>query len=232
MTSIITLCLIVVTFVAISAVILKAGYSRVWILVPLTPLATWIATLVEAKIQLHTFVILWELAPFYPHTIGLLLDIDKIAIAASWLFLLVFAFTRWPVNAVSPPVEASTVKSRVRGPVRGAAGAAPNAAPATPAHAAPAHAGRYPLPKGPGFGTLGFVAGPGAAAHESSSTVATKPRGNQLATYCARCGESIPGNRALAHSCPNLGQPATFCRYCGKSIPEGADVCPSCDQEA
>ena len=83
MTSIITLCIVVITFVAISVIITKAGFSRGWALIPLTPLLTWIVTLVVAKIQLHSFVIVWELAPLYPHTIGLLLDVDKIAIFAS-----------------------------------------------------------------------------------------------------------------------------------------------------
>ena len=223
MTSIITLCLVIITFVAVSVIISKAGYSRGWALVPLMPLVTWIITLVVAKIQLHTFVIIWELAPFYPHTISILLDIDKIAIFVSWLFLLLFAFSSWPAKGASAPEETPATKARARGPVRGGTtGSAGGAVRPT---------SRYPLPKGPGFGTLGFVAGPGALAHDSETSVATKPRGNQLATFCARCGESIPGNRALAHSCPNLGQSVKFCRFCGKSIPEGAEICPSCNQE-
>ena len=224
MTSIITLCIVVITFVAISVIITKAGFSRGWALIPLTPLLTWIVTLVVAKIQLHSFVIVWELAPFYPHTIGLLLDVDKIAIFASWIFLLLFAFSHWPTRSVAAPSEQAATKTRVRGPVRGGAG--------TAASAVQRQSSRYPLPKGPGFGTLVFVAGPGAATHEVESNVATKPRGNQLATFCARCGDSVPGNRALAHNCPNAGQPAKFCRYCGKSIPEGSELCPSCNQEA
>lgn len=231
MTSIITLCVIVVTFVAVSVIITKAGFSRGWIIVPLAPLAAWIATLVEAKLQLHTFVVFWDLAPFYPHTISLLLEIDKITIVASWVFLLAFALARWPVAVTSAPADAKT-KPGPRRPVRSAGDVAPAAAPTSSPRAAPTLAGRYPLPKGPGFGTLGFVAGPGAATHEAASNVATKPRGNQLANYCARCGESIPGNRALAHGCPNAGLPATFCRYCGKAIPEGAAICPACEQMA
>ena len=57
MTSIITLCIVIATFIAISVIISKAGYSRAWALIPFAPLVTWIATLVMAKIQLHTFVV-------------------------------------------------------------------------------------------------------------------------------------------------------------------------------
>lgn len=225
MTSIITLCIVIVTFIAISVIISKAGYSRAWALIPFAPLVTWIATLVMAKIQLHTFVVFWELAPFYPHSISILLDVDKITILASWLFLLLFAFSSWPGRSVAATTEVPAAKSRGQRPVRGIANDGASTATASTPHPA----SRYPLPHGPGFGTIGFVAGPGAAMHEDSSSVATKPRGNQLATFCARCGDSVPGNRALAHNCPNAGHPASFCRYCGKSIPEGSTFCPACD---
>ena len=138
MTSIITLCIVVITFVAISVIITKAGFSRGWALIPLTPLLTWIVTLVVAKIQLHSFVIVWELAPFYPHTIDLLLDVDKIAIFASWIFLLLFAFSHWPTRSVAAPSEQAATKTRVRGPVRGGAG--------TAASAVQRQSSRYPLP--------------------------------------------------------------------------------------
>jgi hypothetical protein len=209
----------IVTFVAFSIIISKAGYSRGWVLIPLTPLALWVVTLAEAKIQLHTYVIFWALAPFYPHTISVLLDVDKIAIFASWLFLLLFAFSSWPAKTPSTPAVAAATSHVQRSG-------------ADVANADPRSTSRYPMPKGPGFGAVGFVAGPNATTHEEASTVTTKPRGNQLATFCARCGASIPGNRALAHNCPNAGQPSKFCRYCGKSIPDGSASCPSCHQEA
>jgi hypothetical protein len=235
-TSIITLCIVIVTFVAFSVIISKAGFSRSWVLVPFTPLATWIATLIVAKMQLHTFVVFWNLAPFYPHTIELLIEVDEIAIFATWIFFLVFAFSRWPgatAPAIAPATEQTTAPATNEGPVPKSHGrrAVHNGADGA-TNSSPRPTARYPMPKGPGFGTLGFVAGPGAATHESTTNVATKPRGNQLATFCARCGESIPGNRALAHGCPNEGQPVKFCRYCGKSIPEGSGICPSCNQGA
>jgi hypothetical protein len=188
--------------------------------VPLAPVIAWITTLVIAKIQLHTFVIIWELAPFYPHIISILLDIDKIMIFGSWLFLLLFAFTKWPLSTRRAPETRSATKAHVTRPVQGDASA--------PSEATPHSALRYPLSKGPGFGILGFVTGPGTVATQETGGPGAHPRTNQLATFCARCGESVPGNRMLAHNCPNEGQPSLFCRYHGAALSEGSSNCPSC----
>jgi len=57
MTSIITLCIVIVTFIAISVIIPKLGIRVLGLSYHFAPLVTWIATLVMAKIQLHTFVV-------------------------------------------------------------------------------------------------------------------------------------------------------------------------------
>jgi hypothetical protein len=223
MALIIVLCLVLITFVAITLVIVKAGFSRAWIFVPLTPLACWVATIVVIRIQLHAFVSTGLVTSFYPGTIGTMFELDWATLGIAWIFFLVFAFSSWPMAPAQVSSERSPTKGQRPQPVHGGSGGGS----AGPRNAPGQSGSRYPMPRGPGFGTLGFVAGPATATHESAMTPG---RSDQLATFCSRCGDSIPGNRALAHNCPKSGEPATHCRYCGKSYPEGAEECPSCNQ--
>jgi predicted RNA-binding Zn-ribbon protein involved in translation (DUF1610 family) len=226
---VITAGVVLVTFLAVAAIITKAGFARPWLLVPLAPVIAWSVTIVLLRIRFHSFVNVGVMASIVPSTlssiygtkIAAMFTIDWVTLADAWLFLLFFAFARWPI-------EASDHSLRRSGPSRNVTkadreGDLPIQSVASPQ--APSH---RPPPRGPGFGALAFVPGPGTPVQKNATTIAERQANRQLATFCARCGDSIPGNRAIGHECPNAGEPMAFCRYCGKPNAEDLHTCSSC----
>lgn len=220
--------LVVVTFGAFAVIITKAGFARMWILVPLAPVITWALTIVLLRIRFHSFVNVGLLASLVPGTLSTMygtalramFTVDWITIGVAWLFLLVFALVRWPVVRTGHPTRLARHPDHA---VEADRGPAPQMTSA-PSQAPP----RRPLPMGPGFGALAFIPGPGSATHKATVAVADIQKNRQLATFCARCGASIPGNRAIGHECPNAGQPPSFCRYCGEPNAVDLHSCSSC----
>jgi len=110
-----------VTLVAMFRIITKAGYSRWWVLVPLTPPVLLYATLFAVRtkaafstLNAHTLV----------HTEQELLMASLAAFFVAWVCFLVFAFSDWPAlraktngsaQMVAPPVVAPP-STRLLGP--------------------------------------------------------------------------------------------------------------------
>jgi len=230
---IITAGVVFVTFLAVVAVITKAGFARAWLLVPLAPVIAWVVTIVLLRLRFHSFVnvgIMASIVPstlssIYGTTITAMFTIDWVTLAGAWLFFLFFAFSRWPIDTSELASRRAGPSLRVIEADRG--GDVPiqsDSSPHVPSH--------HPVPRGPGFGALTFIPGPGSPTQKSATTVAERTTNRELATFCARCGESIPGNRAIGHQCPNVGKPNIFCRYCGGPNSAESRACPKCGAQS
>ncbi len=221
--------IVFVTFLASAAIISKAGFARLWLLVPLAPTITWAVTIVLLRVRFHAFVNVGVLASTVPSTLSsiygttysAMFTIDWITLAVAWLFLIFFAIARWPSGA-------SGRSSRRAGPSLQVIEADRGADVPIQSSSSSQVRSHHPLPRGPGFGALTYIPGPGSPSQRGATTIAERQENRQLATFCARCGESIPGNRAIGHECPNAGGPATFCRYCGNLNGEDLRTCSTC----
>jgi hypothetical protein len=203
----ISLGIFVVTILATSRIITQAGYSRYWILLPLSP---FVLTTI-------CYIILWNdfHAIFFGGvsvgfgTEGLFWHLDEISILLNWLFYLLFAFNRWPVTGTRHASDVDVPHS-------------PRATRATsrPTPTPPAAAAAPPTARV----SSASAASPGAPPASVSETPAKRPG----ALHCAWCGESLPGNRALFHDCGTKDRPETFCKNCGTALAEGSSECAVC----
>jgi hypothetical protein len=87
---------IILTPFAWGAIIVKAGYSRTWILVPLTPIATmvlsWIYLQTGASRTFGNETSLQGLL----NTLGIMMILNLLAFTFAWIMFLIFAFRPWP----------------------------------------------------------------------------------------------------------------------------------------
>jgi len=207
--------LLFLNYYAFARIIRQAGYSSTWILLPLAPLAF---TLVLVFTSYNDLVGLLHGAPvglFGFNVLKVVWRLDQFSLFLCWIFYLVFAFSRWPVSRGQttsgyvrqyplppPPAERGTGAQR---PVTPSSG--PGSRPDRPS--------RDPgLPAPP---TRAVAATP----HVSSTHQRTS-------LFCAWCGESTPGNRALFHNCGDDDRPVRFCKICGKPFAEDASSCADC----
>jgi hypothetical protein len=104
------LAVLVISFVAWSAMIAKSGYVKWWVLAPLIPVVT---TLVTLAIKFHDTKSFLKGGRFSFTDYGVMRWVDVAAFTVAWVLFLVFAFSPWP------GVGAGQVRvSRAREPVR------------------------------------------------------------------------------------------------------------------
>ncbi len=197
--------LIVLNYWATSRIITQAGYSPMWILLPIAPLFLTIISYIIFWHDVHTILLGGSLGTGGINTNGLIWRLDELAIFLNWLFYIIFAFSRWPVSGThrAPNVDGPSAPDATRvnpnpPPVR------PTPSAATPSAAAPARV----------VASSGASPGSGPAAAPSAPIA----KGGQ---FCPWCAESLPGNRSLFHDCGPKDRPATFCKNCGTSVAGG-----------
>ncbi len=203
---IVVLALVVGNFWAVTRIIHQAGYSRNWILVPLTPFVLFIAVVVDSVVSIRNFALGTTTGLSYFDGVGVLWDLFSISLFVSWIFFLVFAFSNWPVS-------------------RGGGG--PSSGPARPAEpypsASPSPPARVPT------GVTRDYSPPAVA----TPTTTTTPGTGALAApppavkRCVWCAESLPGSRALFHDCGPKDRPPVYCAKCGSALTTAGD-CASC----
>jgi hypothetical protein len=199
------------TYVAMSRIIAQAGYSSLWILLPLAPLVLTIICFVILWHELNGIVFGGPNGFYDIEVVGLFWHVDEIAILLNWVFFIVFAFSRWPGS--TPRREPESDASRAIQAVR--------PGPRSPASGPPAP----PEPGIPSRVASSSAAGPGEGPAEVSSTPAAKRPGSK---FCAWCGEALPGNRALFHDCGPKDRPETICTSCGTAFDAGSSACRTC----
>ena len=202
--------LLFLNYWATMRIITQAGYSVVWIVLPIAPLVLTIICYVIFWNDIHEIFFGSSFGFGGINNVSLFWHLDEISIFLNWLFYIVFAFSRWPVSGTrhSPDVEAPQPPSSLGANLSSAAGPAAPPAPLPGARAMPASPG-------------GPAAGP--------TNVASAPTSQRpSAQFCAWCGEALPGNRALFHDCGPKDRPETFCKNCGVAFPAGTSQCNSC----
>ena len=79
-------------------IITQAGYSSMWILLPLAPLVFTIICYVILWNDLHEIFFGSSFGFGGINNASLFWHLDEFSILLNWIFYLVFAFSRWPVN--------------------------------------------------------------------------------------------------------------------------------------
>jgi hypothetical protein len=205
----ILIALLFLNYWATMRIITQAGYSAVWIVLPIAPLVLTIICYVIFWNDIHEIFFGSSFGFGGINNVSIFWHLDEIGIFLNWLFYIVFAFSRWPVSGTrhSPDVDVPQPPPSLGANLSSAAGPA-SPSPLPGARVMPASRG-------------GPVAGPANVA----SAPASKPPSAQ---FCAWCGEALPGNRALFHDCGPKDRPETFCKNCGVAFPAGTSQCNSC----
>src|SRR5271170_272031 len=94
---------LVLNYIAIATIISKAGYPWVWVIVPLTPFALFVACIADLYRDLHTLAFGGSYGFLGVSSIGVLWKAFLISLAVNWLMFFVFAFSRWPTVATKTP---------------------------------------------------------------------------------------------------------------------------------
>jgi hypothetical protein len=211
-------------YMATLRVIAQAGYSHLWILLPVAPLAFTVICFIILWHDFNTIIFGGTIGFVGITGVGFFWHLDEISIVLNIGFFVIFAFSRWPTSGGPSSPRAESPRSSE--PLR--------AAPSDPASVLPpppdpvvATRRMPPFAAGPGPGPR---SGPGPApasapAIVASAAVAKKPN----TQYCAWCGEALPGNRALFHDCGPKDRPETNCKHCGAAYPAGTTHCSSCE---
>jgi hypothetical protein len=223
------------TYWGLQRIITGAGYSNVWMALPVsTMFFTWMCYIIFwSDIHAIYFGGSFDFGFSGISQVSVFWTLDEISIVLNWLFFLVIAFSgsqlseRFTRGSRSRPAPSMSYGGPgftlppPPDPVPGARPLPPTAAgptttvrPAPPTAAAPVSAARPTPPS---------AAGPGAG--PSSAPGPAPQRGAQ---FCAWCGESLPGNRALFHDCGPKDRPETNCRNCGTPFSAGSTQCASC----
>ena len=204
------LALLVLNFVAVSKIITKAGYSRKWILVPLTTVGLWVVTFVLLVVDVRTVVVGGGTlsVPVSLSNFRLLQGLDLVSVVVTWVLFLIFAFSDWPVatrrhdtggfaSGRLPPV----LTSHGPGPSR-LAGLTSSVAPLT------------------------GLAPSGAAA--PAATLVRDPADSATVIFCSWCGKERAIDAQAIHHCGSKDRPAVYCMHCGTPLGEAAATCASC----
>jgi hypothetical protein len=203
---------IVLNYWAMMRIITQAGYSSLWIVLPLAPMVLTITCYVLLWTDIHRIFFDQEFGFEGFSNASLFWHLDELSIVLNWVFFIIFAFSTWPMSGGHPRDRSMPEPSSPA-----------SATPSGPASRAPSGAVNAVAPRAmPSSG-----AGPGSApAPAATAAAAPKRVGTQ---FCPWCGESLPGNRALFHDCGSKDRPETICKNCGTPFPAGSTQCVSCD---
>jgi hypothetical protein len=89
---IVPIAILVVNFWAVTRIIHQAGYSRSWILVPLTPFVLFVAVAVDSVVSIHDFAVGTTTGLSYFTGVGVLGSLFGISVLVTWIFFMVFAY--------------------------------------------------------------------------------------------------------------------------------------------
>jgi len=216
-----TIGVLVLNFVAIAIIISKAGYPWVWVILPLTPFALFVACVVDLYRDLHTLAFGGSYGFLGVSSIGVLWTVFLISLAVNWLMFFVFAFSRWPTGVSTTPRPA-------RAPRRSKSHEAASISQGfSPADLGTRSSKRFPT-KGPGFAPNAEPVPSDSVDSASLATTARTPATNFVAVKrCVWCGEALPGSRALFHDCGPTERPPAYCATCGNAL-TATGQCESC----
>lgn len=214
--SVIWWCFLVLNYWATTRIIRQAGYSRAWMVVPLSPLVLSVAISLVSGGGWNTLLLGFAVSFLGGNGLVIvLLRLDELSIIVCWLFFMLFALSQWP--ALSERARTSDVSRRYRTPSTPARGA--NGSNATPTP------GTSNISSQSVSQVARFIS-PSQGGVASVSNTAGVLQGKNL--YCGWCAEPTPGNRALSHNCGSDDRPLKFCRMCGQPFAEGATGCGTC----
>ena len=219
----------IVTVIAIARIIVRSGFSLLWILVPLLPIVLTIMLYVQ---EIHSFGAFGQTGGIESSRLGIAFYIDALAAdngfgfnnglgalfyadllctVASWLMFVVFAFVSWPV-------ERSPSESLRRNVERPAPETFTNVTEVVPPQdLGEANAMRFGRPA---------TASPSAPSRSASTPVA---RGSAPTfQFCPWCGKERVANALAIHHCGPKNRPVTHCSNCGTPFAPGATSCASC----
>jgi hypothetical protein len=198
---------------AMRRIIAQAGYSPLWILLPLAPLVLTIISFFVLWHDIDAIAFGGSIGFFGIDSIGFIWHLDQLSVVVNWAFFIVFAFSRWPVSEGRPTPSTGRLPETFRGTL---GGSVPNT-------------GVSPEPLVVSRGMPQSAAGPAAEPTAQPDAPANVPAAKRPGVkFCAWCGEPLPGNRALFHDCGPKDRPATFCKNCGTALPAGASQCNAC----
>jgi hypothetical protein len=204
--------LMALMFIATARIIAQAGYSTLWILVPLSPLVLTAICFFILWHDLNVVVFGGSIGFIGISTVGFVWHLDQVSVLLNIGFYLLFAFSRWPIAGTRHDRDDD-------GPLPTQSGRAVPSGPGSGPVVAP---NRVVSPRG----MPTSAAGPGAGPATASMAPTPKKQGTQ---FCPWCGEATPGNRALFHDCGPKDRPHTFCKNCGSALPAGSTECTSCN---
>jgi hypothetical protein len=199
--------ILVLDYWAVARIIGKAGFSRLWVIVPLTPFVLLVISAVDLWHDFHTLEFGGSYGFIGIEGIGILWNLVRISVLVNWVMFLVFAFSRWPVES-GQGVARSSKRPRGSSPVETVVepgqrfGPKPGQAPSKP---------------------------PAASAAPPPPTTPVPAAPTAVVKRCVWCAEPLPGSRALFHDCGSKDRPPAFCATCGAALPENSLNCSACN---
>jgi hypothetical protein len=234
--AIIWLAVEVVSLIAAATIIEKAGFSSVWILVPLVPLALTVVLYFQ---EIHGLSIFAQggsglqfsrLAPvIYGQMLAsegsvglsffsLTYYVDLAATVIAWLFFLYFAFVPWPARVATASAEVAPINTVPTKTSRRGAQPAPAPQPVVPVKTSSLS----------GMNAKRFGRTPVAAPSVESSDTDLKTDEGPNLEFCRWCGKERPIDSFAIHYCGSNDRPVAFCPSCGGSVAAGSTECASC----
>ncbi len=210
-------------FFAIRQIIMKAGYSRNWIVVPLTPVLLVMVTFIVQIVDLNNAVRNGTALTFGSNlgNLKILVGLDLLTAFGAWVFFLIFSFSAWPVSS----------QARQLRPV-----ASVRRKPSAPAGQTPP--GVPPRLSANPFDPELVQAMTNARGVSAPSMTMTRPR-TTLQTadppaviHCSWCGKQREVDAPAIHHCGPLDRPAVYCMDCGTPLRDGATKCGTCGTPA
>jgi hypothetical protein len=219
----ITIAILVINYLAVARVINQAGYSPLYMVIPLAPFGFLIASVVVLYRDLHGLDFGGRYLFLGINNIGILWELFWISLLANWVIFLFFAFTRWPAGTpTTPRAPRSSRRSKAEPELRGF----------SPAEVAAARPSKRFGAGGPGFAT-NAAAGPATRSDAPEvTTTAPVPTSSVRAValkHCVWCGEALPGSRALFHDCGPTDRVPVFCATCGSTLNAESARCDTCE---
>jgi hypothetical protein len=220
------LTILAVGYVALGTVIVKAGFSAWWILVPLSPIIVSIAFYATSQTA---------------GTIGLTSvpggeswsDAIYTSFVANWVGFLIFAFMAWPVRTAEQETGVRAPRrSSIHVPRPGAVSPTPARATATSTVAPPelvptTAAVPVPASSAPSAPPAGDAVASTISADAPAPVAAPVPP-EPTTTFCPWCGKERAIDALVVHHCGSTSRPAAYCARCGTPVIADESSCESC----